>query len=206
MNRTCQHACSSIEALNKITHVRLDRENIGEIDSLELLGPKVTNVYLQQNCIQSIQNLECLPNLQFLMLAGNRISRVENLQHLNRLLFLDLSDNAIGDFDIGMPAACHYQLVRCGDSVQDLKCSPLSVAQLAALPIATHCFSHGYMYYQSEKLGQSIIVLPCIVASRELCSFIGCKSPTVSELLLIVCGLLSCGRESLIEVSVSSTN
>ena len=94
------HFCR-IESLNKITHLRLDRENIGEIDSLELLGSKVTNVYLQQNRIISIQNLECLPNLQFLTLAGNRIRTVENLQHLNRLLFLDLSDNCIEDFDIG---------------------------------------------------------------------------------------------------------
>ena len=31
----------------KLTHVRLDRENITEIDNLELLGP-VTNLYLQQ--------------------------------------------------------------------------------------------------------------------------------------------------------------
>lgn len=37
----------SIDALNKITHLRLDRENIGAIDNLELLGGGVTNVYLQ---------------------------------------------------------------------------------------------------------------------------------------------------------------
>ena len=37
-----------VELLNEITHLRLDRENIGEIDNLELLGNKVTNVYLQQ--------------------------------------------------------------------------------------------------------------------------------------------------------------
>ncbi|KAK7110392.1 leucine-rich repeat-containing protein 46-like [Littorina saxatilis] len=89
-----------IEGLNEISHLRLDRENIGQIDSLELLGSKVTNIYLQQNRITWIQNLECLPNLQFLMLAGNRIKTVENLKHLSRLLFLDLSDNAIEDFDI----------------------------------------------------------------------------------------------------------
>ena len=35
-----------IAAIMKLTHVRLDRENIGDIDNLEMLGP-VTNVYLQ---------------------------------------------------------------------------------------------------------------------------------------------------------------
>lgn len=89
-----------VEALNKITHLRLDRENIGEIDSLELLGSKVTNVYLQQNRITCIQNLDCLHSLKFITLAGNCIRTVENLQHINRLLFLDLSDNVIEDFDI----------------------------------------------------------------------------------------------------------
>ncbi|XP_076439618.1 leucine-rich repeat-containing protein 46-like [Babylonia areolata] len=89
-----------LESLNKITHLRLDRENISTIDSLELLGSSVTNVYLQQNRITAISNLDCLPSLQFLTLAGNGIRTVENLQHLHRLLFLDLSDNAIEDFDI----------------------------------------------------------------------------------------------------------
>lgn len=89
-----------LQSLNEITHLRLDRENIGEIDSLELLGSKVTNVYLQQNRISAIRNLDCLLSLQFLTLAGNRIRAVENLQHLSHLLFLDLSENAIEDFDI----------------------------------------------------------------------------------------------------------
>ncbi|OWF39422.1 leucine-rich repeat-containing protein 46-like [Mizuhopecten yessoensis] len=89
-----------VQALNKITHLRLDRENIGQIDNLELLGDKVTNVYLQKNKIQVIENLECLKNLTFLTLADNQIRQVEGLSHLNKLLFLDLSHNHIHDFQI----------------------------------------------------------------------------------------------------------
>ncbi|XP_033762361.1 leucine-rich repeat-containing protein 46-like [Pecten maximus] len=89
-----------VQALNKITHLRLDRENIGQIDNLELLGDKVTNVYLQKNKIQVLQNLECLKNLTFLTLADNQISQVEGLSHLHKLLFLDLSHNHIHDFQI----------------------------------------------------------------------------------------------------------
>ncbi|KAL8605828.1 hypothetical protein ACOMHN_051437 [Nucella lapillus] len=89
-----------LDSLNQISHLRMDRENIGRIDSLELLGTRVTNVYLQHNRITAIQNLDCLTNLQFLTLAANRIRAVENLQHLTHLLFLDLADNVIEDFDI----------------------------------------------------------------------------------------------------------
>ncbi|XP_046573277.1 leucine-rich repeat-containing protein 46-like [Haliotis rubra] len=89
-----------LTALCEITHVRLDRENISHIDSLELLSDKVTNVYLQQNRITCISNLDCLKNLQFLTLAGNLLQKVENLSKLSKLLFLDLSDNRIAQFDI----------------------------------------------------------------------------------------------------------
>ena len=37
----------SVKELSKVSHVRLDRENIGFIDNLELMSSKVTNLYLQ---------------------------------------------------------------------------------------------------------------------------------------------------------------
>ncbi|XP_063965082.1 leucine-rich repeat-containing protein 46-like [Lytechinus pictus] len=85
-----------IAGLMKLTHVRLDRENITEIDNLEMLGP-VTNLYLQQNSIEKIENLECLTSVQFLTLAGNKINKIENLKILDTLKLLDLSDNKITD-------------------------------------------------------------------------------------------------------------
>ncbi|KAL4222997.1 Leucine-rich repeat-containing protein 46 [Mactra antiquata] len=88
-----------IESLNKITHLRLDREKIKEIDSLELLGDKCTNLYLQCNLIDKIQNLECLKNLSFISLSNNRIKKIENLKHLKKLLCLDLSENQISEVD-----------------------------------------------------------------------------------------------------------
>ncbi|XP_060554900.1 leucine-rich repeat-containing protein 46-like [Ruditapes philippinarum] len=88
-----------VEALNQITHLRLDRERIGEIDSLELLGDMCTNIYLQHNRIEKIQNLECLKNVTFITLANNRIREIENLRHLRKLVFLDLSENQISAVD-----------------------------------------------------------------------------------------------------------
>ena len=54
-----------------------------------------------QNHIERINNIDCLHNIQFFTLAGNRISIVENLSHLKQLLFLDLSSNRISDIDEG---------------------------------------------------------------------------------------------------------
>ncbi|XP_005090003.1 leucine-rich repeat-containing protein 46 [Aplysia californica] len=88
-----------IDDLNKVKRVRLDRESIGEIDSLELLSSQVTHLYLQKNRIECIQNLECLPNLQVLVLSNNQIKEVEGLSHLQKLIFLDLSENCISDVD-----------------------------------------------------------------------------------------------------------
>lgn len=87
-----------IESIMKLTHVRLDREHIMDIDNLEMLGP-VTNLYLQQNQITRIENLESLLTLRFMTLAGNQIEKVENLHLLDELKFLDLSDNKIESFD-----------------------------------------------------------------------------------------------------------
>ncbi|XP_041366677.1 leucine-rich repeat-containing protein 46-like [Gigantopelta aegis] len=87
-----------LDALAKITRLRLDRENIGYVDSLDLLSENVTHIYLQQNRIERINNFDCLQSIQFLTLSGNRISTIENLSHLKKLLFLDLSSNSISDF------------------------------------------------------------------------------------------------------------
>lgn len=89
-----------VKELSKVSHVRLDRENIGFIDNLELMSSKVTNLYLQNNKIQTIENLECLTNLRFLTLSGNKIRKIEGLSLFKHLGLLDLSQNLIQTFDI----------------------------------------------------------------------------------------------------------
>ncbi|KAM6993790.1 leucine-rich repeat-containing protein 46 [Passerculus sandwichensis] len=74
--------------------LRLDRENISCIGKSR--GQEgIHSLYLQQNQIEKLENLECFPNLRFLCLAGNRIQRVQNLQGLLQLGLLDLSHNLI---------------------------------------------------------------------------------------------------------------
>jgi len=88
-----------LDEIKRLTHVRLDREDITTIDNLELLGP-ITNLYLQQNKIEKMENLECLSSsLKFLTLAGNNITCVDGLLMLKVLSFLDVSDNLIEQLD-----------------------------------------------------------------------------------------------------------
>ncbi|KAH9500854.1 hypothetical protein Btru_073163 [Bulinus truncatus] len=90
----CSHD-EIIKELNKIRRIRLDRENIGQIDSFELLNTQVTHLYLQFNKICKIESLECLPNLQVLILSENMIKIIEGIDHLQKLVFLDISNNCI---------------------------------------------------------------------------------------------------------------
>ncbi|NWY20362.1 LRC46 protein, partial [Aphelocoma coerulescens] len=78
--------------------IRLDRENISSIGKLRRLA-EIHSLYLQQNQIEKIENLDSFPNLRFLCLAGNRIQRVQNLQALPHLSALDLSHNQIRVLD-----------------------------------------------------------------------------------------------------------
>ena len=41
-----QTSCDSAKVLMQLSHIRLDREQLAKIDSLDCLGP-VTNLYLQ---------------------------------------------------------------------------------------------------------------------------------------------------------------
>jgi hypothetical protein len=87
--------------LLKLTHIHLDREQIGEIDNLaEYLGSDVTNLYLQSNLIKQIENLEFLNKLKFLTLQNNQISKIENLSTLTQLKLLDLSHNLINEINV----------------------------------------------------------------------------------------------------------
>jgi hypothetical protein len=86
--------------LLKLTHIRLDRENLGEIDNLAEYLNDVTHLYLQHNIIKKIENLEFLKNLTFLVLSNNQIVHIENIKFLKNLKLLDLSFNLIESIDV----------------------------------------------------------------------------------------------------------
>jgi hypothetical protein len=88
------------KALLKLTHIRLDREKIIEIDNLtEYLG-NITHLYLNVNQVRRIENLDFFNSLKFLVLSNNLIEKIENLDMLVNLKLLDLSFNLIDEIDV----------------------------------------------------------------------------------------------------------
>ncbi|XP_078376928.1 leucine-rich repeat-containing protein 46-like isoform X3 [Oculina patagonica] len=132
IKRSDRSADKTAAELLKLSHVRLDREQISEIDNLDCLGP-VTNLYLQNNEIRRIENLEVLPKLRFLTLAENKISRVENLKILNNLQFLDLSDNQIESFETEFPASLIILLLKGNPFTQHVEYKKKLLGALPAL-------------------------------------------------------------------------
>lgn len=133
LNKTDRSADDTAAELLEVSHVRLDREKLSEIDNLDCLGP-VTNLYLQKNEIIRIENLEVLPKLRFLTLAKNKISKLENLKMLTNLKFLDLSDNHIEDFDTEeLPPSLVILLLKGNPCTQNTEYKKKLLAALPAL-------------------------------------------------------------------------
>lgn len=123
-----------ISELNKLKRVRLDRENIGEIDSLELFSTQVTNLYLQSNKICCIENLECLPNLQVLVLSNNQIKEITGIRHLEKLLLLDLSENCLESVNIEcIPKSIIILNLKGNSSLEEAKYRPQLIGNLPKL-------------------------------------------------------------------------
>eukprot|EP00055_Hartaetosiga_balthica_P008913 m.34347 g.34347 ORF g.34347 m.34347 type:complete len:756 (+) comp6524_c0_seq1:36-2303(+) len=78
-----------------LKRVRLDGEGIHHIDNLECLGPYVSSLFLNNNFIRRMENLDALLHLKSLVLANNEISEWSNISYLKELLLLDLSNNQL---------------------------------------------------------------------------------------------------------------
>jgi protein phosphatase 1 regulatory subunit 7 len=68
---------------------------IKKLENLEPAGASLKRLILVANCIEKIQNLEALVNLEHLELYQNLLKRIENIAHLKHLNILDLSFNKI---------------------------------------------------------------------------------------------------------------
>lgn len=94
--------------LPKLKRIWLDSTKITEIDNLEMLG-NVTHLYLHNNQITSIQNLDTLCfTLQHLDLKGNLVTTIGNgLLVLEHLMSLDISSNKLGN-NLLKPCISHH--------------------------------------------------------------------------------------------------
>lgn len=103
--------------LGRLTHITLKGKGITQIENLELcrrtqvlylydnqiarienlgvLTKTLSHLYLQNNQIQTMEGLDCLPNLTKLYLDGNQIQRVEGLQFCPQLEELHLSNQQL---------------------------------------------------------------------------------------------------------------
>mmetsp|Transcript_9327 Transcript_9327/g.20754 ORF Transcript_9327/g.20754 Transcript_9327/m.20754 type:complete len:391 (-) Transcript_9327:76-1248(-) len=81
------------EAEDEEIHFQCTR--IKKLENLEAAGPRLKRLILIANCIEKIENLESLINLEHLELYQNLLKRIENISHLTNLTTLDLSFNKI---------------------------------------------------------------------------------------------------------------
>eukprot|EP00929_Paragymnodinium_shiwhaense_P013572 TRINITY_DN121425_c0_g1_i1.p1 TRINITY_DN121425_c0_g1~~TRINITY_DN121425_c0_g1_i1.p1 ORF type:complete len:391 (+),score=79.86 TRINITY_DN121425_c0_g1_i1:73-1245(+) len=80
------------EACEEI-HVQCGR--IKKLENLERAGSSLKNLMLIANCIEKIENLDSLVNLEHLELYQNLLKRIENINHLANLTVIDFSFNKI---------------------------------------------------------------------------------------------------------------
>ncbi|KAJ8797035.1 hypothetical protein J1605_001845 [Eschrichtius robustus] len=88
---------TTLQYLKKITHINFSAKNIDAIVRTEDLSlcKNLSVLYLYDNCISQITNLNYATNLTHLYLQNNRISCIENLGSLKKLEKLYLGGNYI---------------------------------------------------------------------------------------------------------------
>ena len=81
--------------LSTMEEVSLHQLEIEKIENLEFYCRHLKILYLQNNIIEKLENLEKLKELEYLNLAVNSIQKIENLQGCESLNKLDLTMNFI---------------------------------------------------------------------------------------------------------------
>lgn len=81
--------------LTTLEEISLHQENIERIENLEYYCRHIKILYLQDNIIEKLENLDKLKELEYLNLAVNSITKVENLEKCESLNKLDLTMNFV---------------------------------------------------------------------------------------------------------------
>eukprot|EP00192_Tetraselmis_astigmatica_P004592 CAMPEP_0117667306 /NCGR_PEP_ID=MMETSP0804-20121206/10883_1 /TAXON_ID=1074897 /ORGANISM="Tetraselmis astigmatica, Strain CCMP880" /LENGTH=479 /DNA_ID=CAMNT_0005474997 /DNA_START=312 /DNA_END=1749 /DNA_ORIENTATION=- len=125
-----------LRALERITHLRLDRQRISRVQPGVLEGlPRLTNLYLQHNRLTAIPELSRVSTLRFLVLSHNQIQQVSSLSELPNLMFLDLSCNKIRELRISMlPPSLRFLEVDGNPCMDGQAGDDLVIELMAALP------------------------------------------------------------------------
>ncbi|KAG0597973.1 hypothetical protein M758_12G034300 [Ceratodon purpureus] len=90
-----------VSELQKLSHVRLDREQLTILQpSIFYILSNLTNLYLQENGLTNLKALENAKKLKFLTVANNRITNLEGLSSLLQLILFDASNNSINHINV----------------------------------------------------------------------------------------------------------
>ena len=81
--------------LTTLEEISLHQENIERIENLEYYCRHIKILYLQDNIIEKLENLDKLKELEYLNLAVNSVSKIENLEKCESLNKLDLTMNFV---------------------------------------------------------------------------------------------------------------
>lgn len=88
---------SALAAVAELTHIRVDRERLDDLEggALEAMREACTNLYLQHNRLTTIAPLAAFQKLRFLTVAHNRLERLAGLEALPGLMLLDATHNRV---------------------------------------------------------------------------------------------------------------
>ena len=81
--------------LTTLEEISLHQESIERIENLEFYCRHIKILYLQDNIIEKLENLDKLKELEYLNLAVNSIQKIENLEKCESLNKLDLTMNFV---------------------------------------------------------------------------------------------------------------
>ena len=92
--------------LTTLEEISLHQENIERIENLEYYCRHIKILYLQDNIIEKLENLDKLKELEYLNLAVNSITKIENLEKCESLQKLDLTMNFVDIEDLKESCDC----------------------------------------------------------------------------------------------------
>ena len=92
--------------LSTLEEISLHQENIERIENLEYYCRHIKILYLQDNIIEKLENLDKLKELEYLNLAVNSIQKIENLEKCESLNKLDLTMNFVDIEDLKKSCDC----------------------------------------------------------------------------------------------------
>jgi protein TilB len=104
------HVDNPLRSKITLKQISLHQQELLKIENLDILCRHLKIIYLQNNIIEKMENLNKLKELEYLNLALNNISRIENIEGCESLKKLDMTVNFIDVLDLHDSAMCLSKL------------------------------------------------------------------------------------------------